>query len=202
MHKRMLVDYLIVMDNFLEDIRLAENAWSIKTTRDYVGMRKISPPEPISFKIFKPGIVLKLAVVLLSAIPVIVILALVRQKTVTGNEIAGLLVGFACLAIIIPQFVRQAFFDKKRNFIIKIDATGISIDDAIYPWETVYETAILIKTGGSSRYKYLVIAMDNQSTYEPYDLSSFVSLNPFGFAMTLSKYIEYFRPERKLGVQR
>jgi hypothetical protein len=195
-------DHFTIMDKFLEDIRVAENAWSIKTTRDYAGLRKITPTKPISLTIFKPGIVLKLAVVFFLAIPVIVISALVRQKTVTGNEIAGLVVGFGCLAIIIPQVVRQAFFDKKRNFIIKIDATGISIDDAIYPWDTVYETAIMIKTAGSSRYKYLVIAMDNQSTYEPYDLSSFVSLNPFGFAVTLSKYIEYFRPEPKASVQR
>ncbi len=189
------------MDKFLEDIRVAENAWNIETTRNYVGMRKITPPDPISLKIFKPGIVLKLAAVFLSAIPVIVILTLVRKKTVTDNEIAGLLVGFGCLAIIIPQVVRQAFYDKTRNFIIKIDATGISINDVIYPWGTVYETAIMIKTGGGSRYKYLVIALDNQSTYEPYDLSGFLSLNPFGFAMTLSKYIEYFRPEPKASVR-
>lgn len=201
MHYRMPDSDFMIMDKFLDDIRVAENAWSVKTTRDYAGLRKIAPSRPISVKIFKPSPVLKLAAVSFLALPVIVILELVHQKTVTGNEIAGLLVGFACLAIIIPQLVRQAFFDKKRNFIIKVDAAGISIDDAIYSWETVYETAIMVKTGGSSRYKYLVIAMDNQSTYEPYDLSSFVSLNPLGFGMTLSKYIEYFRSAAKASVQ-
>ena len=63
----------------------------------------------------------------------------------------------------------------------------------------MYETAIMTKTGGSSRYYYLVIALKNLSTYEPYKLSNFLSFNPFGFAMTLAKYIEYFKPEKKIS---
>lgn len=78
------------MDKFLEDIRVAENAWSVKTTRDYASLRKIAPSKPISVKIFKPSPVLKLAAVSFLAIPVIVILELVHQKTVTGDEIAAI----------------------------------------------------------------------------------------------------------------
>ena len=79
------------------------------------------------------------------------------------------------------EVVRQAFYDKTRNFIIKIDAAGISINDVIYPGALCTKLAIYdAKTGGGGRYRYLVIALDNQSTCEPYDLSGFLSLNPFG----------------------
>jgi hypothetical protein len=54
------------------------------------------------------------------------------------------------------------------------------------------------KAGGNKAYKYLVIAMPNMSTYESYDLTNFVSLNPVGFGMTLAKYIEYFKPNSKI----
>lgn len=188
------------MDKFLEDIRQTEQAWSIKTTRDYIGSRKIEPPQPLASKIFKPSIVFKLfALFFLAVIPGIVIIKTVIHKSLTNSEIGGLIAGSIALAIIVPQFVRQAFVDKERNFTIRIDHLGISIDDTVYAWDRVYETAIMTKTGGSSRYYYLVIALKNLSTYEPYKLSNFLSFNPFGFAMTLAKYIEYFKPEKKIS---
>jgi hypothetical protein len=186
------------MDKFLEDIRQTEQAWSIKTTRDYVGSRKIEPPQPLASKIFKPSIVFKLfALFFLAIIPAIVSIKIIKQKGLTNSEIGGLIAGSIGLAIIVPQLLRQAFYDKERNFTIRIDHIGISIDDTSYPWDTMYETAIMTKTGGSSRYYYLVIALKNLSTYEPYKLSNFLSSSPFGFAMTLAKYIEYFKPKMK-----
>ena len=80
------------------------------------------------------------------------------------------------------------------NFTIRVDHTGISIGDTQYKWDGIYEIAIMSKTGGNKSYKYLVIAMPDMSTYESYDLTNFVSFKPFGFGMTLAKYIEYFKP--------
>ena len=100
-----------------------------------------------------------------------------------------------CLAVvIIIAVIKQFFLNKKLNYTITINTTGISIDERIFLWKDIYATAIATKGGGKNRSEYLLIAMKDLVTYEMFNLSQFADLNFDGFSATLSAYIEYFKP--------
>jgi uncharacterized membrane protein len=187
------------MDNFLEEILQAEQGSAIKATREYVGTRKQIDTAALKNKTFKPSILFKsFVLIFIAGLIVLAIFKTFQPKKLTDSEIGGLIVLYISSFIIGANVIRQFFTDTAMNFIIRVDHSGISIDDTQYKWDNIYETAIMSKAGGNKTYKYLVIAMPNMSTYESYDLTNFVSLNPFGFGMTLAKYIEYFKPDQKI----
>jgi len=182
-------------DNFLDQIRQLENGGTIQSTKDYVGSRKLAID--ISSKIFRPSIFLKLLVLIFGLIILaIAIVKTFQPKSLTNSEIGGLVIAYVLSFILSINAIRQFITDKTMNFQIRIDNSGISIDETVYKWTEIYETAIMKKFAGKSTYKYLVIALNNKSTYECYDLTNFVNLNPRGFSVTLAKYIEYFKPTR------
>ena len=183
------------MDNFLEGIKQAEEGLVIKTTHEYIGSRKIAPATPLTFKKFRTSIFFKLLGLSLPVgLLVVAIFFTFQPRSLTNTEIGGVFVGYAASFFFGANFIRQDFLDKRRNIKIRVDNSGISIDDTLYKWSNIYETAIMTKVGGKS--SHFVIALDNMSTYESYDLTNFASLNPFGFGMTLAKYIEYFKPAK------
>ncbi len=190
---------MYIMDNFLEEILQVEQGSAIKATGEYVGTRKLIVTVALNYKAFKPSILFKsFILIFIAGLIILAIFKTFQPKKLTDSEIGGLVVLYIASFIIGANVIRQFFTDTAMNFIIRVDHSGISIDDRQYKWDNIYETAIMSKAGGNKTYKYLVIAMPNMSTYESYDLTNFVSLNPFGFGMTLAKYIEYFKPNQKI----
>ena len=188
-------------DDFLERIRQTEvqnfdkltrffTGLTIETTNDFVGSKKVT--QDLTEKIFKPDKYFKLAVLTFGFIIVAVV---VKETFIKSNaSVGGLIFGYIFSAIIIYTAIKQFYFDKALNYLITIDRTGISIDEKTFPWKDIYETAILTKGGGKYKTKYLIIAMNDLTTYEKFELTQFINLNFWGFSSTLSKFIEYFKP--------
>jgi hypothetical protein len=183
------------MDNFLEEIRQREQAGVIKTTHEFIGSGRINPTTDISFKTFKPAIYFKLLVLCFAiGLFALAVFKTFQNKSLTNSETGGVIVAYLASIIIGINAIRQFLVDKAMNFKIRVDNSGISIDNTLYKWADIYETAIMKKFAGRSTYKYLVIGLKDKSTYKCYDLTNFVNLKPFGFSMVLAKYIEYFKP--------
>jgi hypothetical protein len=181
-------------NNIFNVIKQLENASSVMTTEEYIGSRKIECHS--SFKIFKPSIFFRVFILCFFGWPLIYIVYHAFQaKTLTHSELGGMLAGGLGSAIFMVNAINQFFVSKDLNYKIRVDTTGISFDDKVYKWQDIYATAIMTKFGGNRSYKYLVIASDDRSTYQCYDLINFISLNTAGFSMRLSQYIGYFKPQ-------
>ena len=189
---------MIPQDDFLERIRLTElenldkltkflAVWTIERTKDYAGSQKVT--RSISEKKFKPNPYFKLVVLTFG----LLLLAIAIKATFFNSTVTELFFAYSFAAIIICTVIKDFYFDKTLNYVITIDQTGISIDDMKYFWKDIYDTAILTGGGGNT-IKYLIIAMNNLTTYEKFELTNFVNLNFLGFSATLCKYIEYFKP--------
>ena len=171
-----------------------EQGGSIKTTREYIGSRNININPTLPYKEFKPNIFFKsIVLIFVLGIFAIAVFKTFQPKSLTNSEIGGLSVAYIVSFILGVNVIRQFFVDKTMNYKIRVDNSGITVADTLYEWAKIHETAILIKFSGKGGYNYLVIGMDNMSTYESFDLTNFTSLYPFGFSMKLSKYIEYFK---------
>lgn len=82
------------------------------------------------------------------------------------------------------------------RFTIRLDRSGIAIDDAFFPWKQLRETAILRVRRGKHTKRYLVLWLQDGS-YETYDLAAFFRFRIGGFSSVLSSYIEYFKGAQK-----
>ena len=188
------------MDTFLEEIRRAEGGIVIKTTKEFVGDRKINFDD--SAKMFRPSIFFKVFIYCVFGCPFLFMFyRVIQPQALTGSQMGGMLAGIIGLIIILLNAYNQFSLKEEMNYKIWIDKTGIKINDTLYAWENIYETAIMKKNRGKDNDQYLVIGLENMSTYESYDLTNFKSLNPFGFGMTLAKYIEHFKPLRTIKLR-
>ena len=190
-------------DDFLERIRQTElsnldklsrffSGLSIETTNEFIGSKRVV--EDITEKKFKPDIFFKYGVLMFA----FGLLGLTFRETFSNKaNTGGLIFGYAFSAIIIFTAIKQFFYDKSLNFEILIDRTGIIIDNKTFLWKDIYETAILTKRSGKYKTKYLIVALNNMTTYEKFELTHFINHKFWGFSSTLSKYIEYFKPPVK-----
>lgn len=187
-------------DEFLERIRQTEvdnldhisrfvPGMTIETTAEFVGSKRLK--EDIVEKTFKPDNYFKYAV-LTFAFGVLVLTVKETFFKSNANTI-GLVFGYVFSGILIFTAIRQFFYDMSLNYVIHLDNKGISIDDKLFEWNNIYETAILTKPAGNSKIKYLIIAFNDRNSYEKFELTHFINLNFWGFSSTLSKYIEYFK---------
>src|SRR5215831_20846984 len=186
-------------DNFFGQIRQAEEdmyrmstgnpvSVTIQITSYLAADKEINIDKPT--KTFRPSIFFKAGLTtLIVGIFVFAIYALNRKST--HINVGGMLVVFVAFIIIMINAIRQFFFDKSLNYTIKIDYTGICIDDTLYAWKDIYGTAIMSVPTSKSPTKYLIIALNDLGTYEKYELTNFGSWNFGGFSETLSNYIEY-----------
>jgi hypothetical protein len=107
------------------------------------------------------------------------------------NYIFGILISIFFTSIILYQFS----FNRKLNYTIHLDLNGIRINQTIYEWRNIWDTAILSEISSKSQKDYLVIGMRDRATIEKFELHNF-SFNAFSnFAVTLSHYIEFFKSE-------
>lgn len=187
-------------DDFLERIKITEleilrlpassRRITIRTTTDLTRGKIVRRNE--TFIEFNPSTTYKISA-LVFALSILIIAIVSTFNKVPANT-GGLIVAYAASIYLIILIVNQLFLDKRRNYKIRVDEKGIQIDATLYEWKNIMETAILRVTSSNNYYKYLIIAFEDGKTYEKFDLSSFISLNFYGFSMRLAKYIEYYKP--------
>jgi len=190
-------------DPFLNAIRLAESETEPKVKPSRITIQKtgelyyqpqISTPLYPEGKVFKPDIIHKLlALAFLSVIQVFLCLEYGKDKA----DLLSLIVVHLLLLLFTFFVVRELFFDRRYNFHILVNDIGITIDGRLFPWSHIYATAILTKYIKSG-HRSLVIALEDQNTYECYSLHGFLSWHPLGFEYRLSRAIEYFKQRSTL----
>lgn len=120
-----------------------------------------------------------------------ILFAIVMSILRNGEQnFGGLATGFFLLFVLTYSTLKQFFFDESLNFTIYIDNEGIQIDETLFIWQRVRETAILNLPGRNDGTNILVILLYDDS-YWTYNLSNFYTFN--GIAKSLSNYIEFFK---------
>src|SRR5215831_7092909 len=175
--------------NFLGQIRQAEEdmyrmstgnpvSVTIQITSYLAADKEINIDKPT--KTFRPSILFK-AGLSTSIVGIFVFAIYSLNRKSTHINVGGMLVVFVTFIIIMINAIRQFFFDKRLNYTIKIDYTGICIDDTLYGWKDIYGTAIMSVPRPKSTTRFLIIAQDDQGKYEKFELTNFSSWNLGGF---------------------
>ncbi|TDW99240.1 hypothetical protein [Dinghuibacter silviterrae] len=101
---------------------------------------------------------------------------------------------FAVGLVLALWFVKSYFFNDTLNYSIHIDVNGMTIDDILYKWSEVDETAILDRSATRGRSihteEHLVLTFKSGG-YQKFDLRHFVVF--WGITGELSRYIEFFK---------
>ena len=173
------------IDPRLEEIRVLEDAVAIKTTKNYAGLGKFTfDKDSIQFR---PGIFpLIFALAFGCAIFILPISAAFSHGGPVGSQFGGIFASTMLGLFVLFLSIRQ--FKVQKNFLVRIDKSGITLDDQFYSWADIYETAILEK----QRSIRLVIVLKENSAYQLYDLRNLRSSGIF-FPINMSKYIEHFK---------
>jgi hypothetical protein len=121
-----------------------------------------------------------------------IIFAAIRQKEWTDNAQKGFGIAIFCTLIITINVLYQLFYNDSYNFTIYVDINGIQVDDNLFTWDKIKETAIVTFPGGGkvARTDYLVIIFEDED-FNKYDLTNFYSFP--GIVKTISRYIEYYK---------
>lgn len=98
------------------------------------------------------------------------------------------------LSVLFGFLAYDGFFNKKKNYLIHLDSSGISIGETFYNWSSIQQTAILEIGAGRGQHNYLVLVF-NDGSYRKYLLQSFLTF--WGFRSSLSAYIEYFKGQHQ-----
>lgn len=105
----------------------------------------------------------------------------------------GLLFGYTFSGILLVTSIWLYSLDKTLNYVIRVDRHGILIDDRLFQWQNIYETAILTNPGAKVNSQYLIVVDKTKVSYDKFDLANFSGLNFGGFSLTLCRYIECFK---------
>lgn len=164
-------------------------AFSLELTSDYPGLGNI---EKVDSKIFIPSVIkMTIKFIFVAGFLALILSLLLRQTSYIQILIA---VGF--IGAIVYFFAKNKRDIQKRNRMIRIDNIGIKIDSTQFKWKEITLTCILRRPLGKNEKKYLILVTgDNSGTLE-YELTDYFSFNPYGFAATLSTYIESLRPTK------
>ena len=128
------------------------------------------------------------AILLISILWFAIFFAIAKQKNI--NQL-GLGFTMFMLFFFTINAIYQLFYSDEYNFTIYIDNNGIQVDDKLFPWSQIQETAILIYRGkGGETGKLIILLIDND--YWKFDLTNFYSI--WGISKSVSNYIEYFKP--------
>jgi hypothetical protein len=103
----------------------------------------------------------------------------------------GIAAGFVIVAIITGTFFYTLFLNKRLNFTLTLSGSGIAINDELYNWSDIKETAILYVPRPKRGTYYMVLLLsDNNPVVR--QLTNFRS-SPHPFHNKLANYIEYFK---------
>jgi hypothetical protein len=178
--------------DFLDRIQATESdkldITSIVSTSEYSTSKKII--ENIESKEFKSSNLYK---ILFSIFTFGILGVTIQQHFFSHTSIEKIMSGYIIFGILIFVLIKQVYFEGYTIKTIRLDKKGIKIDDKLFQWDIIYETAILTE-GSKYKSKYLVIAFKDLKTYEKYELNQFISFDIYGFSLTLSRYITYFQP--------
>ncbi|MDF2189233.1 hypothetical protein [Paraflavitalea sp. CAU 1676] len=176
------IDSLNLISKFFSEMTI-ETTSEIARPNDVVG--------DITEKTFRPSSYSKYVVLALA----LGLLILVVRETLFSDKAngIGLLFGYTFSGILIVTSIWQYSLDKTRNYVIHVDRRGILIDDRLFQWQNIYETAILTNPGAKVNSQYLIVVDKTMVSYDKFDLANFSSLNFEGFSLTLCRYIEYFK---------
>jgi hypothetical protein len=181
-----------VYDQLLSNMRPAARKYSatwLKPTSECIGpvIKK-----DISSKTLRPGIAFQLITTFVFGGATVLI---IREAIVHPADKLGLLIfliilfgGFLVFALY------QFLFNKKINYKITIDHSGMKVGNDSYSWSSISATGILVKGFGRNKINFLVVVMENRSDFKIYPLRLFVSMAIGGFPRKLSSYIEHFKP--------
>jgi hypothetical protein len=182
--------------NFIEEIKQTErdnyskflNILNLKITKYWAGSETIAKnikEKKLEASSFRKAIYL--IVLLLLSIYLINAGIKIHEIGILGRTIA-IIFGIA-LALYV---VNQLYIDEELKYSILMNDKEIQIDNKIFLWEDIYETAILSITefGMKGTRDFLIIAMKDMKTYEKFDLRN---LTLTYSRSKLSKYIEYFK---------
>jgi hypothetical protein len=186
-------------DQLLESIRQQEFQ-NLHFFNRFLGFSRITKTSRIATtirfdqdsKTFKPDNISKSIVAgVLLLIGIVMIYGVFPGKKPDAGAIAAI-----CVLICIFGFngVKELVIDSHLNFSITVDRQGISINDTIFNWSRIQDTAILHLPIGKGGKKYLVILLTDNN-YEIWDLSHFMSF-PTNFSDKLASYIEYFKSRK------
>ncbi len=102
-------------------------------------------------------------------------------------NIGGVIIFCIMAVLLLTVGIRQLKDNNKLH--IAVDRTGITLDDTLYNWGDIYATAILERPKSI----YLTVVLKENAAYRLYRLTGFRVFDLF-FPITLSKYIEHFKP--------
>ena len=161
---------------------------AIKSTSSIAGNKNFKTDKTL--KVFKKSkLIIASGLIVIGMLLFAVFFSLLKQKKINQGGLAVVLI---FIFILIINFLRQFFYDDNLNFTIYIDNEGIQIDETLFTWNQIRETAILNYPGkGGGTNKLIILLQDD--TYWKYDLTNFYSF--WGIAKTISNYIEFFKPK-------
>jgi hypothetical protein len=160
---------------------------TIKPTSQIASTKKFKTNKTL--KVFKKSkLTIFVALLLIGMLVFAIFFSLLKQKEINQGGLAVTVIGLFILTI---SFFWQFFYDDKLNFTIYVDKDGIQIDETLFSWTQISETAILNYPGKSGGTNKLIILLKDK-TYWTYDLTNFYSV--WGIAKTISNYIEFFKP--------
>ena len=86
--------------------------------------------------------------------------------------------------------IYDGFLNPRKNYAVHLDFEGVTIQEELYRWNAINETAILQIGSGRGKKLFLIIVF-NDGSYKRFNLQAFQSL--WGFQNAIAAYIEYFR---------
>lgn len=181
-------------DEFLERIRYSECARNIISTSILSPGRYFIKHESLDSKQFTPSWLIKGAAI---AVPVWMFVFILKDVN-SWADLSVVMVGLVSNTCVLALILYRFFLGKSYNFTILVSAEGIKVNDALYVWEEVYDTAILKRRSGKYFKKYLVIAMKDKCTYHMCDMSNFFSVNMLDATTEPAYYIEHFKSIHKI----
>jgi hypothetical protein len=179
----------------LEEIEELEEANSMRTTSDLAGRRKVDAGrEYVEFRQRK-GVNLCIIGVFILGLMLIISRSFFIKPRGDSAYFGGMLFAGIIEVFLLAIFLK-ALFKEPAYLKIRVDPSGISVDDKDFPWDEITQTAIMTKGSSRQTSYFLVIAMKNKA-YETFALADFITMTMEGFPVTLAKYIEHFKPSRR-----
>lgn len=175
-------------DDLLEGLRKQYSLYGQITKTSNID--KVTSIDPgLTSKQLKPDPVFKIVMaVLLTFFWIMMIKTARTNPQAVSNGIAG---GFVIVAGITGAFFYTLFLNKRLNFTITLSGSGIAINNELYNWSNIKETAILTVPRPRRNSYYLVLLLSDDHAVVR-QLTNFRS-SPHPFHTKLANYIDYFK---------
>jgi hypothetical protein len=158
----------------------------IKTTKQQADQKWYSVEKAITEKELHPSIFRKIILLFAAAFLCFWWITLFR---IVPIKLVSIFFAIPILPLIV-YIIRDTFFNPGKNYLIRLDFSGIAVGDQFFMWNELQQTAILQLGYGRNERDYLVLIF-NDGSYKKFCLDLFVSL--WNFKNKIASYIEYFK---------